>query len=101
MVALPPRSGVSDFALGRNRFDALQHQLTRILIAQVIEHHGRRPDGGDGVGDPLPGDVGRGAVHRLKERGIAPLRVDVAAGRDAQAALQRASQVGEDIPKQV
>src|SRR3954449_459164 len=36
-----------------------------IGLAQVLEHHGRRQDGGDRVGLLLAGDVGRRAVGRV------------------------------------
>ena len=37
---------------------------------EMIEQQSHRQDGGGRVGDALPGDVGRGAVHRLEHRRV-------------------------------
>ena len=44
---------------------------------------------------------GRRAVDRLEHAGIRPLRVDVGAGRQAQAAGDDGAQVGQDVAEQV
>jgi hypothetical protein len=36
---------------------------------EMVEHHRRRPDLADRIGDALAGDVRRRAVHRLEQRG--------------------------------
>src|ERR1700685_3167633 len=65
-------------------------------VPEMIEQHrGTRPRA-DGVGDALPGDVRRRAVNRLEHAGRAALRVQVRAAPEAEAARQRAAQVGQD-----
>ncbi len=54
-----------------------------------------------GLAMPLPGDIGRGAMHRLEHRGIAPFRIDIGAGRDAETSRDRATQIGEDVAKEI
>ena len=70
-------------------------------MTEVLEHHGARPDLADRVGDPLAGDVGGAAVHRLEHRGEGALGVDVAAGRDGDRAGGGRPEVGEDVAEQV
>ena len=48
-----------------------------------------------------PGDVGSRTVHRLEHAGERAVGVDVARGRQADAAADRAGQVGEDVAEEV
>ena len=50
---------------------------------------------------PLPGDVGRRAVHRLEHRRALLRRVQVRRRRDADRPGDRGSKVGEDVAEQV
>ena len=54
-----------------------------------------------GLADALAGDVGRGAVDGLEHAGEAALGVEVGAGGQAEAAGQRAAEVGEDVGVEV
>src|SRR5690606_28378161 len=69
--------------------------------AEVVEQQRNRQDGGGRVGLGLPGDVGRAAVHRLEHARVGAGGVDVAAGRQADAAAHRGGQVGDDVAEQV
>ena len=58
-----------------------QHLLDRgddrgggVLLAEMLQHHRARPDLADRIGDALPGDVRRRAVHRLEHRRKIALR---------------------------
>ena len=73
----------------------------RLGVTEVVEHHHRRPHGADRVGDPLSGDVGRRAVHRLEHRRVLAGRVEVGRRRDADAAGDRGGEVAEDVAEQV
>jgi len=64
----------------------------------MIEHHRRRQHLGRRVGDPLPRDVGRRAVHRLEDGGV---RADVGAGREPEAADQSRRFVRQNIAEQI
>jgi hypothetical protein len=67
----------------------------------MVEHHRRRPDLPDRIGDALPCDVGRRAVHRFEHRWILAFRVDIAGRRNADGAGARRTQVREDIAEQI
>src|SRR5664280_2249571 len=106
------RQGVPDFdgTPGSARTRATRHQVDRHRRlhpgrgrgqAHVGEQHGHREHGRGRVGDPLAGDVRRAAVHRLEHRRVSPGDVDVAAGRQPDAARDRGAKVGEDVPEQV
>ena len=43
-------------------------EAAALLLAEMLEHHRAGPDHADRVGDSLPGDVGRRAMHRLEHR---------------------------------
>ena len=64
-------------ACGQNRADGLFHFARGRGLIQMVEHHGRAQDRGQRIHHALPGDVRRGAVHRLEHRRKAPR-----AGRD-------------------
>ena len=78
-----------------------QHRVGRVLLAQVLEHLGARPDRPQRVGHPLARDVGRRAVHRLEHRRVLALGVQVGRRRDADRAGDRGGQVAEDVAEQV
>src|SRR5580692_4282053 len=69
-----------------DRLDGLLQPGRLLGQAEVLEHQRSAADGADGVGQSLPGDVGRGAVHGLEHAGETPFRVEVGAGRQAEAA---------------
>src|SRR5699024_5769168 len=56
---------------------------------------------GGRAGEVLARDVGGRAVHRLEHRRVGAGGVDVAAGRQADAAGDRGRQVGDDVAEQV
>ena len=58
-------------------------------MPQKFQHHGAAPNLADGIGDMTTGNVGRRAMHRLKQRRELALGVEIGAGRDA---LQEYSQ---------
>ncbi len=58
-------------------------------VAEMVEHLGDAPEGGERVGDPFPGDVRRAAVDRLEHGGVHALRVDVRAGGESHALSQK------------
>ena len=70
-------------------------------LPEVVEQECDGEDRGGGVGDALPGDVGCRAVDRLEHAGESAVGVDVARGRQADAAADRAGQVGEDVAEEV
>ena len=53
---------------------ALTIAAAGIGLAEMLQHHRARPDLADRIGDALPGNVGRRAVHRLEQRGEFALR---------------------------
>src|SRR4030095_4851721 len=75
--------GMQDFFYRR------PHGGMRLLVPQELQHHRATPDLADRIGDVAPGDVRRGAVHRLEERGKFPVWVEVGAGSDAYRASAR------------
>ena len=81
--------------------DRLVDAGRRVILADVREQQRHRHDRGGGIGDTLPRDVGRTAVHRLEHRRIRPRRIDVAAGRQPDAAADRRGQIGDDVAEQV
>ena len=64
----------------------------------MIEHHRGSEQLRRRIGDPLPRDVRRRAVHRLEDRGVA---ADVGARRQAQSADHARAEVGDDVAVQV
>src|SRR5690606_18687773 len=70
-------------------------------LAEVVEHHRRREDRGDGVGLLLAGDVGGRAVHRLEHRRAGAGGDQVAGGGEPDPPGYRAAEVGEDVAEEV
>src|SRR5262249_26139613 len=67
--------------LAEHPLDRVHDGAAGFLLAEMVEHHGARPDLADGIGDALPGNVGRGAVNRLEHGRVLAFRIDVAARR--------------------
>ena len=86
---------------GGDRLDGLHQALGGGRLADVIQQHHAGPEGADGVGQALAHDVEGRAVDGLEHRRVAPLGVDVAGGRDAQATRQRGGQVAQDVGMQI
>src|SRR5262249_31306980 len=58
----------SPVALIQHALDCRLNSARRLWLVQgILQHHGHRIDGGDGIGDTLPGDVRGTAVHRFKD----------------------------------
>ena len=81
--------------------DGFPYSVGRGGLAEELEHHRRGDDRGPRVGLPLPGDVGRRAVHRLEHRRPGAGRVEVGRRGPADAAGDRAAEVGEDVAEEV
>ena len=70
-------------------------------LAEMFEHHRARPDLADRIGDALPGDIRRRAVHRLEHRRKFALGIDIAGRRDADRAGTGRAEIGENVAEQV
>src|ERR1700733_10557910 len=68
---------------------------------EVLAEHGGGQDRRRRVGLALARDVRRAPVHRLEHGRRGPLRVDVAARRQADPACHRGAEVSEDVAEQV
>ena len=87
---------------------ALEHGVDRGLDARrvlraaeaVAQHHRRREEGRERVGDALAGDVGRRAVDRLEEARLA-LGAEARRGQHSQRAGQHRRLVAEDVAEEV
>src|SRR5437868_6061010 len=79
----------------------LQDRSPRLEFAEMIEHHRRRPDLADGIGDAFPSNVWSGPMHGFEERREAPLRIDVARRSDADGSGAGRSEVGENVAEEV
>ena len=97
----PPRSRVWFAGDASVRSIAAMHRRRGRRLAQVLEHQRPGPDLADRVGDSLPGDVGRRAVHRLEHRGMLAFGVEVGVRSDPDAAGDRGGQVAEDVAEEV
>ena len=78
-----------------------RRQFAASSVAEEVEHQRARPDLADRIGDALAGDVGRGAVHRLEQRRIRALGIEVGRRRDADRAAHGGPEVGQDVAEQV
>ena len=56
----------AQFLLGKHALDRLDDGGRGFALAEMLEHHRPRPDLADRIGDVLPGDIRRRAVHRLE-----------------------------------
>src|SRR5580658_2356017 len=63
----------------------------------MLEHHCGGPKGADGIGDAFAGDVEGSAVYGFEHGGEAAFRVDIAGGRDAEAAGEGGGEVGKNV----
>ncbi len=100
-VRRPAEITGAQLLLGQHAFDRLHDGVRGFGLAQMLEHHRARPDLSDGIGDPLPRDVRRRAMHRLEHRRIDAVRVDVARRRDADGAGASRAEVRENVTEQV
>src|SRR4029077_18102106 len=100
-IRRPAEIARARFRIGQHLLDRLDDRGGGFRLAEMIEHHRGRPDLPDRVGDALTGDVRRRAVHRLEHGRVFALRIDVAAGRNADRAGAGRAEVGEDIAEQV
>ena len=101
VVARPPRSGVFTRSSPMTASIARRMLSCAALLAQMVEHHGSRPDSRNRVRHALAGDVGRGPVNRLEHRRRGAIRVDVAARADAKAAGDGRSNVRQNVAEEV
>jgi len=75
--------------------------VLRFAVAEEVQHHRCRPDGGDRIGDVLAGDIRRRAVHRFKQRWQFAVRIQIGRWRDADGAGAGRAEVGQDVAEQV
>src|SRR5688572_4629040 len=68
-------------SLREHGLDRLEHCGTGVLATEMVEHHRAGPDLANRVRDLLPIDVRRRAVHRLEQRRVDALGVQVCGGR--------------------
>ena len=84
--ALPPRSRVRSVRSPERALDGADDGGCGLLLAEMLQHHRAGPDHADRVGDTLPCDIRRRAVHRLEHGREITFRVDIARRRDADGA---------------
>ena len=102
VVARPPMSGVRGAAgSASTRSIARDDRAAASAWPRMLEHQRTRPDLADRVGDALAGDVGRRAVHRLEQRRVVALRIDVRRRRDADRAADRRAEIGQDVAEEI
>src|SRR4051812_48603038 len=58
-------------------FDCVDDCFSGLRLAEMIEHHGSRPDLTDGIRDSLPRNIRRGSVDRFKHGWKFAFGVDV------------------------
>ena len=85
-------------ALGDDRGDGAFHAVGRVALAEVAQHQHAGEHHRGRVGLVLAGVLGRRAVRRLEQRGLAAV---VGAGRDAEAADEAGAEVGDDVAVEV
>ena len=95
-----PRKVVGDALAADRAVQSFENQVRRLGPAQVAEHHFAGKHDGAGVHHVLVRVFGRGAVRGLENR-VAGDVIDVAAGRDADAADLRGERVAQIIAVQV
>mmetsp|Transcript_9968 Transcript_9968/g.24912 ORF Transcript_9968/g.24912 Transcript_9968/m.24912 type:complete len:214 (-) Transcript_9968:516-1157(-) len=79
--------------------DGLLQVLRLLGEAHVAQQHDARQRQRGGVGQVLARNVGRGAVHSLRQAHV--VQANVGGGREAQAANEAGAQVGDDVAVQV
>ena len=98
---IPTEIRRADRPYGEHVLDGGDDPVVGDLFAEMLEHQRRGPDGADRIGDPASRDVRRRAMNRLEHGRVLALRVEIATGRQAQAAGDRRSEVGEDVTKEI
>src|SRR5699024_8913227 len=73
----------------------------RLGQPEVVEEQSGRENSGRGVGLRRAGDIGSGAVNRLKHARASAIRIDVSARRESDSARYGGRQVGENIAEEV
>src|SRR5262245_34036400 len=82
-----------------DRLNCPIHSVSHFRVSQIIEHHGRSRDGADWIGDLFPCFVRGAPVYRFEERDTA--RVKIGGGGHAQPALERGSEIREDVAEHI
>ena len=108
-TALPQARGVgiaaeiagAQRAFAERALDRADDRCRGLLLAEMLQHHRAGPDHADRIGDALPRDIGRRAVHRLEHRREKAGRIDVARRRDADGAGAGRAEIGEDVAEQI
>ena len=88
-------------AFAERALDRADDRCRGVLLAEMLQHHRAGPDHADRIGDALPRDIGRRAVHRLEHRREIAVRIDVARRRDADGAGAGRAEIGEDVAEQI
>ena len=97
VVAVPPRSR-EEVTAGRGiPLDRLHQTACRALLAEMVQHHHRRPERAERIGDTLAHDVEGRAVDRFEHRRKLPLRIEVGGRRNAEGTGQRSSKIAENV----
>src|SRR5579862_346037 len=97
-VGLAAEIAGAHLVLQQHVVDGLLDTFRLVVVAHVVEHHRGREHERERIGDALAGDVGRGTVHRLEDRGVL---ADVARGRHSQATHEAGVEVREDVAEEV
>src|SRR5215831_17626171 len=98
---LSPHVCRTHVGLRKQSLDGAEDGGGSLLVAQVLQHQGARPNLANGVGDALAGDVRSAAMHRLEHRRKLTLGIDIGAGRDGDGAGGGRTQVRKDVAEQV
>ena len=90
-----------EIAIGKCAFDGGADRGGGFFLAEPVEHHGRTENRAGGIRDALPGDIRRRPVHRLEERRVAALGIEIRRGIQAEAAGDPAGEIAEDVAEEV
>ena len=94
-IACPKRG------FGKRGVDGIGDATGCVAEAKMFEHHRRRPDLTDRIGDALSGDVRRRAVDRFEQRREIAGRVDVSRRCDADGSGAGRTEVGQDVTEKI
>ena len=81
--------------------DGLVDARRGVGLADMGQQKRHGHDRRGGIGDALARDVGRAAMHGFEHRRIRPRRIDIAAGRQPDAAGHRGGEIGDDVAEQI